>query len=91
MNKHIVKYLDGGNYAIYVPVFYDYEEKPAWRKVFVGTEIECKNMIDTFPDSIQATPEENINNRRNAMQEYCLLMEVGKRTKANKIKEQYKL
>ena len=91
MEKEIIKYLDSGKYAIYIPVFYDYEEKPAWRKMFVGTEQECKNMIDSFPDNLQATPEENANNRKNAMQEYLLLMELGRKTKANQIKEQYKL
>lgn len=91
MKKEIVKYLDGGKYAIYVPVFYDYEEKPAWRKMFVGTETECKNRMDSFPDSIQATAEENANNRKSALQEYLLLMELGKKTKANQIKEKYRL
>ena len=91
MEKEIVKYLDSGKYAIYVPVFYDYEEKPAWRKMFVGTEKECKNNLDSFPDYMQATAEENANNRKNALQEYLLLMELGKKSKANQIKEQYKL
>ena len=91
MEKEIVKYLDGGNYAIYVPVFYDYEEKPAWRKMFVGTETECKNKIDSFPDSIQATFEENTKNRESARKEYLLLLELGRKTKANEIKEKYKL
>ena len=91
MEKEMVKYLDSGKYAIYVPVFYDYEEKPAWRKMFVGTETECKNNLDNFPNSIQATAEENAKNRKNALQEYLLLMKTGKKVKANQIKEQYKL
>lgn len=91
MKKEIVKYLNNGMYAIMLPVYYDYEENPAWRKVFVGTEIECKNRIDSFPDSIQATMEENKINRMNKVKEYQLMLELGKKKVAKEIKIQYNL
>ena len=91
MKKKMVSYLSNKKYAIYIPVFYEYEDVPAWRKVFVGTKEECKKNMDSFPDSIQATFEENTKNRESARKEYLLLLELGRKTKANEIKEKYKL
>ncbi|MSA02177.1 hypothetical protein GKG47_09010 [Lactonifactor sp. BIOML-A3] len=87
MSKHIVSYLD--SFVILVPVYYEYEELPAWRKVFIGTKSECEKMIESFPDSLNTTMEENKRNREYKIQEYLLLISIGKKRKAEEIKLQY--
>lgn len=65
MTKKIVQYCKSENYTILVPVFYECENKPAWRKVYTGTKEECENELPLFPDFINANAEENKINRKN--------------------------
>lgn len=76
-------------YVIMVPVFYDYESRPAWRTVYGGTEKECKSVFDTFPDAIKASAEENARNRKNKIQESLFLDSIGQHKRAANIRKQY--
>lgn len=89
MKKEILSYLD--SFVIVVPVYYENEQDPAWRKVFIGTKQECEESFNSFPDSVNATIEENRQNREWKVQEYLLLVSLGKTKKANAIKKQYNL
>ena len=91
MKKQIVNYNNTDIYIILVPVFYDYEITPSWRKYFTGTLKECKEMFGGVPDSLQATLEQNKINRHYKRQEMNLLFALGKTKKAQQIKEQYNL
>lgn len=82
---------ENGYYLIMVPVYYDFETLPAWRKYYKGTKKECENIFTSVPDFLRATPEENRRNRENARLEYLLLMNHGKTAHALKIKEKYQL
>jgi hypothetical protein len=46
-----------------IPVFYEYENKPAWRTVYSGTLEECEKEFELYPNSLKATAEENRNTR----------------------------
>ena len=87
--KEIVSYLNSNDYAILIPIYYECEEKPALRKVFVGTQEECKKIFNSYPDSMQATYEENKNNRKWKLEEYLLLMSLKNIKKAMEMKRQY--
>ena len=76
-------------YVIMIPVFYDYESRPAWRTVYGGTEKECKSVFDTFPDALKASAEDNAKNRKNKMQEMLFLYSIGRNKRADTIKKQY--
>lgn len=89
MKKYITKYEN--NYLIMVPVYYDFETMPAWRKYYKGTKKECENIFASIPDFLRATPEENKTNRYYKRLEYNFLMDHGKTEKAAAIKAQYKL
>ena len=88
-NKKIVSYCSRESYCILIPVYYEFEEKPAWRRVFVGSKEECEKVFSNYPDSLNASNEENIQNRKNKIQEYLFLLSIGKNAKAEKIKIQY--
>jgi hypothetical protein len=88
--KYITKYINN-NYIIFVPVYYECENEPAWRKYYTGTKKECENMFATVPDYLNATPAENKTNRYYKRLEYNLLMDQGKKGKAAEIKTQYNL
>lgn len=88
--KYITQYLNKETYCILVPIYYEFEEKPAWRKVFVGTEEECKNVFINYPDYMKASEEENKKHRENIFKEYTFLLSIKKFKKAQKIKEQYR-
>jgi hypothetical protein len=70
-------------------VWYEGERTPSWRKYFVGTKEECKNILETAPDSLKATYEENAKNRYWKMQEMIFKEKIGKRKEANQIRRQY--
>ena len=74
-----------------VPVYYEHENKPAWRRVFTGSMPECQKQIELYPDFMRATYEENKKNRKQKTAEYLLLLSIGKKEKAESIKNQYKL
>lgn len=63
--KIITQYLEKGTHCILVPVYYDGEEKPAWRNVFVGTYVSCLENLNAFPDYYEATLEQNAEHKRN--------------------------
>ena len=88
--KYISQYINN-NYVILVPVYYEHENAPAWRKYYTGTKKECENILATVPDYLNATPDENKTNRYYKRLEYNLLMDHGKTEEAAAIKAQYKL
>lgn len=88
--KKITRYL-ATNYCILVPVYYENEKRPAWRKVFEGNHKECENNFSNFPDFIMATNDENRENRQNKIKEFIFLQSIGKYIEAEKIKNQYNL
>lgn len=86
--KKIVDYC-GECYAILLPVYYECEDKPAWRVVFKGSKEECRDKIDLYPEYTAATYEENLQNRKNKMQEYLFLLSIKKIKDAEKIKKAF--
>lgn len=88
MKKKIVNYCNEC-YAIMLPVYYEFEEKPAWRIVFIGSEKKCRENYELYPDFIFATYEENLKNRKNKKAEYLHLLAINKRKEAEKIKKTY--
>lgn len=87
--KYITKYEN--NYCVLVPVYYDHETRPAWRKHYTGTKKECENILATVPDYLNATPDENKTNRYYKRLEYNFYMDRGQVKKAAAIKKQYEL
>lgn len=90
--KQIVPYKIGNtisNYVILIPIYYEYEAEPAWRKVFFGTEAECKQNFDAFPDFEYATYEDNKHARICRLEEIKFLASIGKQKKAEQLKIQY--
>lgn len=87
--KKISNYLSVENYCILVPVYYEFEVEPAWRKVFTGDKKECENAFGNYPDFIKATSDENKENRKQKMQEYLFLLSINKKKEAEKIKLQF--
>ena len=90
-NKKIINYNGGDQFVITIPVYYECENKPAWRKVFKGTFDECKNNFDSFPDYLHATYEENKQNIEWKRREYMFLLSINKIKKAMEMKKQYNL
>ena len=86
--KEIKKYLDS-QYCVVVPVYYENEKSPAWRKMYVGSLEECEKEFDLYPDFLSATFEENAENRKNRRAEYLFLLSIGKKKQAEKIREQF--
>lgn len=88
--KRLVTYLNDGMYCILVPVYYECEKKPAWRKCFIGSKEECEQKYDDYPEYIKATNDENKRHRENRFKEYLFLKERGTRKKEMlEIKEMY--
>ena len=88
MKKEISKYIDN-QYIIIIPVYYENETAPAWRKVYKGTLSDCRKEFFSFPDSLKATPEENKENRKNKLKELLFLESIGRKQKADQIRKQY--
>jgi hypothetical protein len=92
MNKekaYITKY--NNSFLVLIPVYYECEPDPAWRKYFTGTKKECENILTAAPDYLNATPDENRQNRHNKILEYNFYMDRGQKEKAAAIKAQYNL
>lgn len=87
--KKILQDGIGNNYVIMIPVFYEYEDRPAWRIVFKGTEEECEKEFYSFPDYLNATHEENKENRKNMFELYKFFISTHAYEDAEKIKKQY--
>ena len=88
-SKKIVSYCSKENYCILIPVYYEFEEKPAWRRVFTGSKEECEKAFENYPEYLKATNDENRANRQNKMQEYLFLLSINKKNQAEQIKTQY--
>lgn len=91
MTKKIFNFINNERYCILIPVLYEYEDKPSWKMVFVGTKEECEKALPDYPNSVQATYEENRQNREWKRQEYLSLLSHGKKKEAEAIKIQYRL
>ena len=90
MKKKICEYGSSGEvFLILLPVFYENETRPAWRKVFKGSAKECKEVFSSFPDSLKATPEENREMKQSRLKEMIFLQSIGRHAAAEKIKMQY--
>lgn len=89
MKKKIVNYNGTSEYLIIVPVFYEFEEAPAWRKVFKGSKKECEKEFSSFTDTLKATPEENNRNRKNQLKIAIFHESMGRKAVAKKIRERY--
>lgn len=89
--KKIVKNHADGNYCLLIPVYYEYENKPAWRIARRGTLLEVQSAFDLFPEYLMASNDENLKNRQNKRQEFLFLLEIGKKKEAEKIQRQYRL
>lgn len=89
MKKEIFRYNE--QYCILIPVYYEFEEKPAWRKVFIGSKKECEKVFDDYPEFLKASNDENAQNRKNKSQEYLFLLSINNKKQAEKIKEKYHL
>ena len=87
--KRITNYCSKENYCILIPVYYECENAPSWRKVFTGTKNECKKAFENYPEYLKATNDENRANRQNKMQEYLFLLSINKKKQAEQIKMQY--
>ena len=90
-NKYICKDNSRGDYLLLIPVFYDHETRPAWRKAARGTLEEVREAYKAAPDHMKATEEENRNNRQWKRAEMLLLYDHGKKAAAEAIKKQYQL
>ena len=87
--KRITNYCSKENYCILIPVYYECENAPSWRKVFTGTKNECKKAFENYPEYLKATNDENRANRQNKMQEYIFLLSINKKKQAEQIRMQY--
>ena len=87
--KRITNYCSKENYCILIPVYYECENAPSWRKVFTGTKNECKKAFENYPEYLKATNDENRANRQNKMQECLFLLSINKKKQAEQIRMQY--
>ena len=87
--KQITTYLNNNTFCVLIPVFYEYETKPAWRKYFIGSKEEAQKAYQAAPDYLTATHEENHQNRQNKIKEVVFLESIGKAAKAKAIRKQY--
>lgn len=76
-------------YIILVPVFYEFENCPAWKIVYGGTKTECEKEFDSFPNTLKASADENAQNRKWKMKEMLFCQSIGHNKKADAIKKQY--
>lgn len=86
-HKEIISYHEA--FCVLVPVWYEYELKPAWRKFFIGTKKECESAFVAAPDHIIASYEENKRARYYKLQELLFYRCRGDNKKADAIKAQY--
>jgi len=87
--KQLVNYLERA-FCVLVPVYYDHETRPAWRKYHVTEDAtEAREAYETAPDYLHATEDENRENRRYKRAEMFLLYDHGKRKEADAIRAQY--
>ena len=89
--KRITNYCSKESYCILIPVYYECENAPSWRKVFIGTKNECEKAFENYPEYLKATNDENRANRQNKMQEYIFLLSINKKKQAEQIRMQYNL
>lgn len=89
MKKAIVNYNNTSTYLIMIPVFYEYESKPAYRTVYKGSKAECEKEFSAFPDTLSATPEENNRNRKNQLATAIFYENIGRKAAAAKIRKRY--
>ena len=89
-HKELKKYCDNA-FCVLVPVWYDNETKPAWRRIFTGTKKECDSVFASAPDHIIASYEENRRNRENKLKELIFYRSIGQNKKAAAIASQYNL
>ena len=87
--KRITNYCSKENYCILIPVYYECENNPSWRKVFTGTKNECEKAFKNYPEYLKATNDENRANRQNKMHEYLFLLSINKKKQAEQIRMQY--
>ena len=88
-SKKITSYCSEKNYCILIPVYYECENVPSWRKVFTGSKSECENAFENYPEYLKATNEENRKHIQNKKQEYFFLLSINKKKQAEQIKAQY--
>ena len=86
-HKQLCRYND--KYCVLVPVWYDNELTPAWRKWFVGSKSECKAAFDGCPDHLIASYEENKQAREWKLKEMMFCRSIGHNKKADSIAAQY--
>lgn len=89
MEKKKICTCSGGLRVVLMPVYYEHENNPSWRKSYTGTLAECESIFATLPDFIYATHEENTKARKWKAQEMLFLESIGKTEKANMIRAQY--
>lgn len=89
--KRILRNGLGDRYCVSVPVYYEYEEKPTWKKVFEGTKEECEKELLLFPDNLKATYEENKKNKEIMIDLYNFFISIHAYNDAEKIKKRYHL
>ena len=85
--KAIVKGYN--TYIIIIPIYYEYENKPAYRTVYKGSKEDCKKVFESFPDTLTATEEENKTNRYWKHKEMMHAFENGNFRKFERIRKQY--
>ena len=88
-HKKIVSYLDKDNFCILQPVYYLYEEKPAWRKVTTGSMEHCMELFASVADWTWATDKEEKQHRDMHTKEVIFYESIGKPQKADAIRAKY--
>lgn len=86
---HIVRDTASGDFMLLIPVYYDHETRPAWRKGTRGDLATVQKALEAAPESLKATAEENRINRHYKRAEMILLQERGRRKEAEAIRKQY--
>jgi len=87
--KYIARYE--GGFILMLPVYYEHETAPAWRKSTRGDLATVREAYEIAPDYLEATAEENRKARESKRREYIFLLDCGKRKQAEKIRAQYEL
>ena len=88
---YIAKDNARGGYILLIPVYYEHETRPAWRKGTSGTLDECKKALEAAPEYLNATPEENRTNRHYQRATMIFYQDRGQLEKADAIRKQYNL
>ena len=58
---HITTY--NNNFCVLMPIYYQHETRPAWRKYYTGSRESCIKILGSAPEYLNATPEEERRNR----------------------------